>query len=256
MKVTGTTNNLNFQSRLNISKVQYQRKAWERLADKFYNGNDSSVFDLMSTKYGGIKGQYKSSTNLADAVNFTITPDGVEDLLSKNETRGAFFLNIFEFDLMQLDLGVFNYNNLLKTIDEFSKLKSPLSIIKDDVIERFNCIIASNNDVFERFNKAYKKKGISFDYSPLNYVRKEINNPQEREIRINAVNKRINETTAEINAIKQDIQELDKKSFITRLYNKLTGKENIKETIKNKADRYKELDLLLKVLNDELKYLM
>lgn len=254
MKVVNTNNNLNFQSQLNISKIQYNKRMWQRLADRFNDHNYSDIFYLTSIENGGVKGQYRTSS-FENVVDFTITPDGVDDLLSKSEIEGASFLQIFAIDVMQLSIGTFNYKSLLNTINDFAKLKHVYTVIKDETIEKFNKIIASNNNVFERFNKAYKNKGISFDYPPLNYVRKPITNPNERITRINTVNKRILETNIEINALEKEIQQLSKKSLITRLYNKLTGKEDIRKTIENKINQKYELELTLQVLNDELRYL-
>ena len=58
MKVVNTNNNLNFQSQLNISKITYNKKDWQKLAAQFSDYDFNHVFDLASLKNGGIRGQY------------------------------------------------------------------------------------------------------------------------------------------------------------------------------------------------------
>lgn len=251
MQVVNTGNNLSFQSQLNISKITSDKRDWRRLAERFSDHDYKDVFDLASMKNGGVKGQYRSNI-FENTVDFIITPKGVCDLLDKSENRGAIFFKVFELDILKANGRLSSRKNILKIIDDCKKLIHHLT---DDNIEKCNFAIASNNKFFEGFNKAYKDVGISLDYPPLNYVRKPITNPNERNTRINTVNKRIHETNTEINALEKDIQELSSKSLITRLYNKLTGKEDIKKTIKNKTDQKEYLELTLQVLNDELKYL-
>lgn len=209
-------------------------------------------------KNGGIRGQYidnsfKDTIGLSnDTVDFTITPKGVDDLLNKKENLGVIFLKFLETHIIMLKYSVFNYKHLSKTINDCTKY---INTYNDDTIEELNIAIATNNKVFERFNKAYKDKGVSLDYPPLGYVRKQMTVSSERETRINTIEGRIHKINTEKNALQEDIKELSSKSIFTRLYYKLTGKEDIKKTIENKIDQKEELELPLQILNDELKYL-
>lgn len=188
------------------------------MAAKFSDYDFNHVFDLASLKNGGIRGQYidnsfKDTIGLSnDTVDFTITPKGVDNLLDKNANPGVIFFKFFETHIIMLKYNVFNYKYLSKTINDCAKF---INTYICDTIEKLNIAIATNNKVFERFNKAYKDKGISLDYPPLGYVRKPITDPSARETRINTIEK----------------------------------------TIKNKIDQKEELELTFQVFNDELKYL-
>lgn len=252
MKVVNINkNNPNFQSELNISKIKDEKATWRKLAQRFNDG-PNGVFDLTSIDNGGIKGQYQTDLSVRN-IDFTITPDGVEDLLERNVTEGAIFLKCFEIDLLNMSHTFFNHKHLRKRVEEEANSNFETKYKwNDNLLEKFNYFIAINNSAIANINKGFEKEGISFDYKPINYIRNKINNPQEKNIRIININKRINEIHTEINTLEQEIKELNKKSFTTRLYNKLTGKENIKETIKKSTDRINKLKLTLEVYDDEL----
>ncbi|MCM1338979.1 MAG: hypothetical protein NC191_04850 [Muribaculaceae bacterium] len=251
MRVTGITSNLPFQARLDISKIKNDKESWRNVARKFNDSEyDDKVFRLQSMDDGSVKGQYNA--DLVKSIDFNLSSDGVENLLNKSPSDAAGIFAWIQLGFTLAEISILGHQNLQNIIKDYTILSTAPNFEQDDdMLEELNYQIARSNKNIAKYNELYKKYGLTLDYQPYDNVRAKTDTPEEKELRLKKVNKRIREIRAELSDIEQDIQALKGQSFFVRVFKRSEHKKAVEDKLSRKDD----LELRLQGYIDELKSL-